>query len=162
LRNCKCEGFTYFGILITVALLGSSLAAIGASWSVQKRRANEAELILIGQTFRRAIASYYNSKSAGANQYPTKLDDLLSDTRGGKMERHLRKVYRDPITGDTDWEIVRLADGAIIGLASRSSGEPFKKDNFNPWEASFTGAKCYCDWRFLYLPQLVGDTSVTP
>ena len=158
----KSAGFTYFGILMTIVLIGASLAAAGSAWSMQKRRAGEAELIHVGQSIRRGIASYYNATPTGANQYPKSLEDLLSDKRGTGIVRHLRRIYRDPMSNSLDWELINLPDGSIIGVASRAAGEPIKTRNFGPWEAFFEDASCYCDWQFVYLPQLVQNSSVTP
>lgn len=155
------KGFTYFGILLTVALLGTSISAIGVSWSVQKRRAAENQLIWVGGAFRRAIASYYNHAPNGAHQYPRRLQDLLADTRGPRPIRHMREIYPDPLTRKVDWNIVRLPDGAIIGVSSTATEAPLKQSNFGVWEASFENAACYCDWQFVYLPQLVSASPLT-
>jgi type II secretory pathway pseudopilin PulG len=156
------DGFTYIGILFAVALLGTALAAIGQTWSTLQRRTSEQELIFVGQAYRRAIGSYYLATPLGAHQYPTSLRDLIADTRGGKIERHLRELYADPLTAVNDWEAISLPDGSIIGVASRSHGYPLKQTNFGVWEATFEGATCYCDWRFVYLPQLVNSYGQPP
>ena len=152
--NCA-GGFTYIGILLSVALLGTTLAAAGQSWSMQARRADEQQLLYTGQAFRRAIGSYYSLTPRGAHEYPATLRDLLLDDRGPQSIRHLREIYPDPMTGRADWELISLPNGAIVGIASRSSGAPLKIENFGPWEASFEHAACYCDWRFVYLPDIV-------
>jgi type II secretory pathway pseudopilin PulG len=152
------DGFTYIGILLVIALLGTALAAVGQSWFMLKRRSSEQELILIGQAYRRAIASYYRLTPLGAHQYPTDLGELIADSRGSKVERHLRKMYADPLTGSADWEVISLPDGSIIGVASRAQGRPVKQTNFGVWEAAFENAGCYCDWHFVYLPQLVNSS----
>jgi type II secretory pathway pseudopilin PulG len=159
-RKCAA-GFTYIGILLSIALMGTTLAAVGQSWAMQNRRADEQQLLFAGQAFRQAIASYYRETPLGAHQYPTSLQDLISDDRGTQRRRHLREIYPDPMTGAADWEVITLADGALIGVASRSNERPMKQSNFGVWEAKFENAACYCDWRFVFLPQLVGDTGVT-
>jgi type II secretory pathway pseudopilin PulG len=149
--RARALGFTYIGILLAVAFIGTGLAVVGQLWSVTARRADEQELLYVGDSFRRAIASYY--RAGPARQYPQSLDELLLDTRGPVPLRHLRKMYLDPITRQRDWEVVTLADGAIIGVASPSQGTPLKRANFEPQDAAFEGAECYCDWQFLFLPQ---------
>jgi len=156
------HGFTYIGILLTIALLGSALAAMGQSWSMLHRRTSEQDLILVGQAYRRAIASYYRATPLGAHQYPTSFGELMADARGSKVERHLREMYADPMTGAADWEMISLPDGSIIGVASRSQGHPLKQSNFGAWEAAFENAGCYCDWQFVYLPQLVNSSGLPP
>lgn len=157
----SAAGFTYFGVLLTIALLGATLAAMASTWSVQKQRALEEELIHVGQAYRRAIASYYNATPNGAHQYPQSLAALVLDERGAKAARHLRELYPDPMTGRSDWQLVSLADGAIIGVTSSSTGRPLKRSNFGPWEAAFEGTNCFCDWKFVYLPQLVDNANIS-
>lgn len=156
------RGFTYIGILLAVALIGISLAAIGSTWSLQIRRAKEQNLIYVGQAYRRAIASYYRSGPAGVHQYPTSLSDLISDPRTPQLQRHLRQLYADPMTGSADWRLVRTPDGMIIGVASQSNQAPLKRANFDVWEAEFENAACICDWEFVFLPQLVHEESGQP
>jgi type II secretory pathway pseudopilin PulG len=156
------RGFTYIGILLAVALIGISLAAIGSTWSLQIRRAKEQNLIHVGQAYRRAIASYYRSGPAGVHTYPTSLSDLISDPRTPQLKRHLRQLYADPMTGNADWRLVKTPDGFIIGVASQSNQEPLKRANFGVWEAEFENAACICDWEFVFLPQLVRAESGQP
>jgi type II secretory pathway pseudopilin PulG len=146
------HGFTYLGILFAVAFIGVGLAATGELWSMARRHADEQELLFIGHSFRHAIASYYRAGSA--RQYPRSLADLLEDNRTPRPTRHLRKIYADPITRSVDWHLVTLADGAIIGVASRSTAVPLKTANFSSEDRTFEDAECYCDWQFVFLPQL--------
>lgn len=141
------HGFTYIGILIAVALLGISLAAVGTIWSVTAKREKEAELLYIGHQFREAIARYNVAGGAGV-QLPRDLDDLVEDHRALGKRRFLRKIYRDPMTGAADWELIRGKDGGIIGVASTSLAKPIKQANFDPLDTGFEGADCYCKWRF--------------
>lgn len=154
----QSTGFTYIGILLTIALLSTTLAVAGNTWSLSSRRGNEKQLIFIGQAYRKAIASYYNATPLGAHQYPTSISDLILDTRGTKPARHLRERYADPLTGTTDWELLTFPDGSIFGVASRATGTPLKQSNFSVWEETFEGAKCFCNWRFVYLPDLINSS----
>ena len=142
------RGFTYLGILFAVAFIGVGLAVIGQLWSIAARRADEQQLLFVGDSFRRAIGSYYRA----GRQYPQYLEDLVLDKRGPVPLHHLRKLYADPITREADWELVTLDNGGIIGVASRSQGKPLKRANFERQDASFEDAECYCDWQFVYLP----------
>jgi type II secretory pathway pseudopilin PulG len=146
------RGFTYLGILFVVAFIGAGLGVVGQLWSVSARRADEEQLLFVGDSFRRAIGSYY--RVGGGRQYPQSLEQLLLDERVTPPARHLRKLYADPITGTTDWQLVTLADGAIIGVASSSIGRPLKVANFAPQDIKFEGAECYCDWQFVFSPSL--------
>ena len=92
------RGFTYVGLLLAVALAGVALAAAGMLWSTTAKRDKEAELLFVGDQFRRAIGSYYEG-TPGAKRYPQRLADLLEDKRLAITRRHLRRIYADPMTG---------------------------------------------------------------
>jgi type II secretory pathway pseudopilin PulG len=155
------RGFTYVGLLLAVALAGVALAAAGTLWGTAAKRDKEAELLFVGDQFRRAIGSYYDG-TPGAKRYPLKLEDLLEDKRLAATRRHLRRIYADPMTGKADWELVRLADGAIVGVHSRSGASPMKVGNFGPRDESFADAKSYREWVFAYAPQGGGGKPAAP
>lgn len=155
-------GFTYLGILFAVAFLGVGAAATGTLWSVSGRRAMERELLFVGHEFRQALERYYRMGPAGARQYPRSLEDLLVDRRTGVEHHHLRQVYRDPMTGRRDWELIIIPDGSIVGVKSRATGRPLKRASFAPDDAGFEDADCYCDWRFVYLPGLLPGQAAVP
>lgn len=145
-------GFTYLGVLFLVALMGVALAATGVVWHAAQQREKEVELLFVGDQFRRAIGQYYEKTPGGAKQYPKSLDDLLLDKRVLTVQRHLRKVFYDPITRSNDWGLVMSGD-RVVGVYSRSEDEPMKKANFPLADAAFEGKKKYADWQFNYKPQ---------
>ena len=61
-----------------------------------------------------------------------------------------------------DWELVRLPDGAIVGVHSRSDAQPMKVANFAPRDESFADAASYRDWVFAYAPQGGGGKPAAP
>jgi type II secretory pathway pseudopilin PulG len=148
------RGFTYLGILFFVAFIGVGLAAAGTFWSVAAQRSNENELLYIGHSVRNAIRSYYLHGPAGIHQYPSSLEQLIQDNRTGILQRHLRRIPIDPMTKSTHWNLITIAEGAIIGVSSMSQKRPIKRGNFAPEDEGLTDAECYCDWRFVYLPVL--------
>jgi type II secretory pathway pseudopilin PulG len=149
--NCgapKQQGFTYFGIMLGVLLIGIALAAVGTVTRTEVQREREVELLWIGEQFRQAIAHYYLS---GA-RLPQTLEDLLVDNRTARGSHHLRRLYADPITGQADWQFLRTADGGIYGVYSPSSAVPRKRAGFTGADLGFEDAPCYRGWRFIYLP----------
>lgn len=144
----RARGFTYLALLMLVATIGIALAGVGVYTSTALQREREVELLFIGKQFREAIRSYYD-RSSGAKVFPKSLDELLLDKRFPTPVRHLRQIYRDPMTGQADWVLVRAADGAILGVHSRSTKRPFKVDNFALEDGALAGAKTYADWRFV-------------
>ena len=147
-----CRGFTYIGLLFFVALMGGALVAVAQVWHTQVKRDKEAELLFIGNQFRRAIALYYERAPGGLRQYPKQLDDLLQDPRFPNVQRHLRKLYVDPMTGKAEWGLVRTPDGSILGVYSLSDDAPLKTAGFTGPDAGFVDSVTYREWKFAYLP----------
>ena len=99
------NGFVYLWALFAVVLAGIVMAGTGQMWQTKSQREKEMQLMYVGEEFRKAIMSYYNS-SGGAKQYPESLEDLLQDSRTPAIKRHLRKIYVDPVTNTAEWGIV--------------------------------------------------------
>jgi len=153
------RGFNYLGMLVIVALMGLGLAAFGELYSHAAQREKERELLFVGNQFRDAIASYYN-KSPGAKAYPKKLEDLVEDTRFPMPQRHLRRVYRDPMTGKSDWALVDAPGGGFMGVHSLSEERPIKSGDFSAKDASFEDAENYTKWMFTYSPTGLANSIV--
>lgn len=155
----QLAGFTYLGVLFAIALLGITLAVTGTLYSLQRQRSREQELLWVGAQYRAAIARYHQTSALGVHAYPRSLADLLDDRRDGQLHHHIRRLYPDPMTGLTDWDLQLAPDGAILGIASRAQGQPIKRTGFRPNDAFFENSQCYCDWRFVYLPLSVAAGS---
>lgn len=155
-RMERQRGFTYIGLLILIAIMGILLAVTGDVWYVAQKREKEQELLFVGNQFRRAIIQFYNQSPPQTNQYATRLEDLLKDPRYPSTRRYLRKIYPDPITGKTQWGLVKGLSGEIYGVRSLSKEEPMKKSNFSLADASFEGKKTYAEWVFIH-PQMQGQ-----
>jgi len=141
-------GFTFLGLMFAVAIAGIALAGTGALWQMESRREKEKELLFIGEEYRRAIGSYYDKSPGAVKQFPNKLEDLLQDKRYPNPTHHLRRLYRDPMTADGEWELIRQ-EGRIMGVASRSSDKPIKVAGFAADQGDFEGAGSYTEWRFI-------------
>lgn len=141
-------GLAYLGVLMLVLAVTAGLAAVARPWSLQQQRAREADLLFVGQQFQRAIASYYRAGPAPA--FPRSLENLLKDERVPYTSRHLRRLYRDPLTGDTEWGLVKGPDGGIMGIYSLAPGKPLKQDGFAASLGDFAGKSRYSDWIFLF------------
>jgi type II secretory pathway pseudopilin PulG len=148
-QNDRQPGFTYLTVLFVVAIMGLGLAVTGEVWHTAVARDREAELLYVGNQYRRAIERYYVS---GPKQYPRVLEDLLKDPRKPGTERYLRKLYNDPVTGKSEWGIVKAPDGGIMGVYSGSEDKPWKTSGFSIFNKEFEGAAKYSDWKFLYTP----------
>lgn len=144
-RQC---GFTYITVLFFLAVLGIGLAVTAISWQSAAQREREQELLFIGAQFQQAIALYYYRSPEGANVYPQHLEDLLQDSRFPTVERYLRRMYRDPITGGRDWGLVVAPEGGIMGVYSLSQQKPMRTLGLDAAE----GAPTYQDWKFIVRP----------
>ena len=148
------RGFTYLTVLFIVAILTAGLALVGEVWETAAKREKEAELLFIGNQYRKAITRYY---LAGLNQYPRSLEDLLKDPRQPGTVRYLRRAYADPLSGKPEWGIVKAPDGGIAGVHSLSDQKPLKTGNFRLRDAGFESAATYADWKFIYTPAAAGQ-----
>jgi type II secretory pathway pseudopilin PulG len=147
-------GFTYMGLLMVVAIAGIGLAGVGIVWHQDAQREREKELLFIGDAYRKAITSYYES-GFGSKQFPASLDDLILDKRSPTIKRHIRKLYADPMvfdsTRDKPWGLV-LQQGQIVGVHTLSEDKPVKKSGFSAGDEVFAEAEKYSDWKFIYAP----------
>jgi len=153
-NNCRASsaghGFTYIGLLLFIAIMGVGLAATGVVFHQQAQREKEKELLFAGGQVRHAIALYYELSPGGNKRFPQSFEDLLLDQRYAGMQRYLRRVYLDPMTGSKEWGLVRAPDGGIIGVFSSSENRPLKVDNFPPGDEDFKGKESYTEWKFVY------------
>src|SRR5260221_10679170 len=106
----------------------------------------------VGDQFREAIALYYQRTPGAVKRYPEKLEDLLEDKRYLSMQRYLRKIHADPMTGKSQWGMIAAPGGGIMGVHSLSDQRPIKSANFDTTDQSFAGGQRYSDWNFLYDP----------
>jgi type II secretory pathway pseudopilin PulG len=145
-------GFTYIGVLVLVALLGMALAAVGQVWHTLQQREKEQELLFIGHEFRAALLRYAQNSPGQAGRSPLQLEDLLKDPRAPGIQRYLRKIYPDPMTGSTKWGLVTGPDGEIFGVYSLSDKTPLKRSNFGVADRLFEGKTKYSEWVFMGVP----------
>ena len=144
-------GAAYLMLLLTIMAMGIGLVAVSEVWHTTLRREKEQELLFVGDQYRQAIGLYYAQAPAGnAQRYPVRLEDLLKDPRVPGTKRYLRKIFADPITGDTNWGLIRGPGGGIQGVHSLSIGQPIKQTNFRYADKAFENMKRYADWVFIH------------
>jgi len=146
------RGFTYLVAMFAVAIAGLLLAVTSEVWSQSRQREREKELLFVGAQFREAIGLYYQRTPGAVKRYPEKLEDLLEDKRYLSLQRYLRKLYPDPITGKPQWGIVPAPGGGILGVYSLSEQTPIKTGNFDALDQASFGGSRYADWKFVYEP----------
>lgn len=147
------QGFAYLMALLAVMVLGILLGAAGQSWSLTMQREREEELLFRGLQLRDALSRWHYPKAVGASVATPlgDLKDLLQDPRTPATVRHLRRLYRDPVT-NADWELIREPGRGVVGVISRSRAATLKRDNFPPELQEFADATRYDQWRFVARP----------
>lgn len=146
------SGFTLLWLLFLIVLLGLGLAALGKVWHTSEIREREKQLIFAGDQYRRALESYYRATPGQEKHYPKTLSDLLEDKRVLIPVRHLRRLYRDPLTNAEEWGLVKQGE-EITGVYSLASGKPFKRAGFPRAYEGFEGKESYRDWVFAAFPK---------
>jgi type II secretory pathway pseudopilin PulG len=130
--------------------MGVAMAALGAMWQTISQREKERELLFIGSQYHQAIKSFWNAPAGGVRRLPKDFKELLADPRFPNTVRHLRRVYRDPMTGSYDWGMRKEPEGGFSAVFSLSEAKPIKTANFPPDFLDFEEAKTYKDWQFSF------------
>lgn len=142
------RGFTYLGVLFLISVLAMTAVAASVVWRIAKQRDDERELVFIGRQFAAAIEHYRAYAGDPAQPYPRRLEDLLRDDRSITPQRHLRRLYVDPMTGDSQWGLIRLPDGGIVGVHSLSDRKPYPR-TFVVAGFSAPESTSYQEWQFV-------------
>lgn len=150
------QGFTYLGILIAIAIIGVSLSATGVVWHTSVQRDRESDLLYIGGQYRDAIGNFYKKNQ----KYPTALSDLVRDPSEASVIHHIRKLYKDPITGSDEWGLIKDKAGGIIGVYSQSEQKPMKQAQFSKTDQLFTSKEKYSDWQFIFTPKILKNNRI--
>ena len=145
-------GLAYVALLIALAGLALMALRVAESGRMARQREAEAQLLFVGRQYRDAIERFTNRDVGALRGAPRRLEDLLEDGRGPLVQRHIRRLYPDPMSGRADWEVLRDASGGIVGVRSRSRQAPIRTLGFERQEADFSRARAYSEWRFTVRP----------
>lgn len=156
-------GFTYVGMVVFVTIIGLVGAATLKVGALLQRAEAENELLAIGAEFSAALASYAAATPAGQPAQPASLEALLRDPRFPNPRRHLRRIPIDPVTGRTEWGLVRAAEGGpILGVHSLSQAQPLKVANFDARFVNFEHKRHLSEWRFVANGQGLAANGAAP
>ena len=98
------SGYALITILFMLGVVAVMLARSLPRDAMRAQRTREETLIYRGEQYARAVELYFREHQ----RYPESLNDL-EETDG---IRFLRRRYRDPITGDDEWRLIKMgADG---------------------------------------------------
>ena len=148
LKGQPARGVVLLALLLVLALGSIAMMAAADVWSLARQRAQESELLFVGNQYRQAIQRYYFGAPPGARRVlPSSFEDLLEDDRYPIPVHHLRRLYPDPMTGSSEWGALRVGD-RIAGVYSLSDKEPIKQSGFGPGYEQFSGKTAYREWVF--------------
>lgn len=94
------SGYALITILFFLGVIAVMLARSLPRDAMRAQRTREETLIYRGEEYSRAIELYFREQQ----RYPESLRDL-EETDG---VRYLRRRYRDPITGEDEWRLIKM------------------------------------------------------
>ncbi|BDU74601.1 type II secretion system protein [Mesoterricola silvestris] len=141
------RGFILAMLLAIIVAMGILLTALLPSAHAEIQRDQEAELIFRGEALAAGIRAY-RAKTGG---YPLSLEDL------GKMRPPVvRKVYKDPMSREGEWDLITAVQP---GASGDTSGLPIVGVKTKVQENSFriyNGKTLTSDWAFSAAGNLLG------
>jgi type II secretory pathway pseudopilin PulG len=152
------RGLVLLALLIMLVLVGVGALGSDEFWSMSLKREREAELLFIGDQYRRAIASYWKM-TPGRRAYPPSIDSLLTDERFPNPVHHLRRTYRDPMTETGEFELVKQANG-VVGVHSTSTDITIKRAHFPKAYSTFEQAENSSQLLFVFKPPRTSNLGV--
>jgi type II secretory pathway pseudopilin PulG len=155
-------GITYLGAIIIVVIMGIMMGITGQSWRMIMKRERETELLFRGMEYKRAIEKWHGTgQRIPGSPPPGKLKELKDLLQGKSLQkvRYIRKLYKDPITGE-DFTVLQDPVKGIVGVASSSEEEPLKKGNFPKGLESLENQTQYRKWAFGRMSSIRALTSL--
>ncbi len=105
-RRRKSEsGFAMLIIFVFAAAIAVSLYTQVPRYAFEAQRQKEQLLVDRGEQYQRGIQLYVRK----LKKYPSSLEDLETTSN----VRFLRKRYKDPMTGESEWRIIHVAGGQL-------------------------------------------------
>ncbi len=106
-------GYALMSLLLMAALVLILLGIEAPRILTQGQRDKEDELIFRGEQYRRALALHFRKYG----RLPLKLEELYEPNNS---LRFLRKPWRDPMTTDGQWRLIRVGPlGELVGSVTR-------------------------------------------
>jgi hypothetical protein len=140
------RGFSLPIVMIMTVVASYSASRLEVSAQYRAHREREEELLFRGAAYVKAIKSFYAAETdAAKKRLPGSLDELVKDPRA-QNRRHLRVLYKDPMTGQ-DFKVLRRPEG-IVAVASTSGAAPLRRVEFADDLTLTEGAKSYREWVF--------------
>jgi type II secretory pathway pseudopilin PulG len=99
------QGYVLLAVMLLITLMLIAMSVELPRIAQQVKRDKEEELVHRGTDYARAVKRYYHK----FNSYPSSIEQL-KDTN---HIRFLRKEYKDPITGESEWKLVHAGEAEI-------------------------------------------------
>ncbi|HEY1936587.1 MAG TPA: hypothetical protein VGJ33_01475 [Candidatus Angelobacter sp.] len=107
-RSYSAEsGYVLLAVMLTLTLLLAAMAIEAPRIAQQIKREREEELIHRGKDYATAVKRFVH-KNGG--RYPLSIEQLENTNH----IRFLRKRYKDPITGESDWKLIHTGEAQIV------------------------------------------------
>ena len=152
------SGFTILAVLAALVFLALATQGVMQVVSQQDLREREQLLRRIGETYAKAIGTYYEASPGSVKQWPRDLLDLVDDRRFVGTRRHIRELYADPVARSAQWGVVRGDDGGITGVYSLAEGKPLLSTPLLQDGPAAKTVSRYSDLQFVYRPAVQGGT----
>src|ERR1700756_5988728 len=110
------KGYVLLALMLTFTLLLIALALEAPRIAQQIKREKEEELVHRGKEYATAVKRFVH-KNGG--RYPLSVEQLENTNH----IRFLRKKYKDPITGESDWKMVHVGE-AQVNIPAPKAAQP--------------------------------------
>ncbi len=100
------RGYALLFVFLLAALVAITLYTEMPRVAFERQRELEQELIDRGEQYRRAIQLYFRQ----FRRYPPNLEALENTNN----MRFLRRRYKDPMTGESEWRLIRVGPGGVL------------------------------------------------
>ncbi len=147
-RKRKRErGYMMVMLLGTIMIMGILMTKAAPNLIKEMQREAEEEAIFRGESYAKAIRLYH----ANTQTYPLSLEDLIK-----ARPPYIRKLYKDPLTQEGDWELITAVPAGasgdttglpIIGVRSKSQKDSVKL---------YRGKSMHSDWTFSATDDILG------
>jgi type II secretory pathway pseudopilin PulG len=100
------SGYVLLALMLTLTLILIAMSVEAPRIAQQIKREKEEELVHRGKDYATAVKRFVH-KNGG--QYPSSVEQLENTNH----IRFLRKKYKDPMTGESDWKMVHVGEAEI-------------------------------------------------
>jgi type II secretory pathway pseudopilin PulG len=116
------SGYALVALLAAATIGAIVMATAIPSWRYVMKNEREEELLFRGDQIAKAIERFQRKRG---NALPTSIDLLVK-------EKFLRKAYKDPMTPDGKWRMLRPGEPIPVSTTNRGSASPTPRPSPTP------------------------------